>query len=87
MRVKVRNGYGIRVAGVDRKANEVFECSEGDYQKFHWVFDIVPEEKPEPVNEEAKPDPVEVKAEVVAEEEVTNRVIDSPMLKRGKRKL
>lgn len=86
MRVKVRNGYGIRVAGVDRKANEVFECSEGDYQKFHWVFDIVPEEKPV---EEVKldPDPVEVKAAVMTEVEVKNRVIESPMLKRGKRKL
>jgi small ligand-binding sensory domain FIST len=77
MKVKVRGGYKVvNVAGHDRKEGEIFDISESDHKGRHWVFDIVEET---PAAKEVK-----VVVETVAEEDASNRAIDSPIIRRGR---
>ena len=90
MKAKVRGGYGtLKIAGQERKQGEVFELSEDDFKAKHWVLDPVVEKVVEPVKvvepkKEVVPEPVkEVVAEALAAEDTMNRVMDSPLLRRG----
>lgn len=80
MKVRVRGGYLVEYQKKAFQGGTVIDVPEDFYRSRHQLFDVVVEDAP--VVKEAP----EVKAEAMAEEDVSNRAMKEPDLKRTRKK-
>jgi hypothetical protein len=81
MKVKVRGGYVVNINGVEYTGKQVIDIDEKDYTARHWVFEQIKEEAP--VVKGASSTGV---AEIVIEEDVNNRMMESPIQTKVRRR-
>jgi hypothetical protein len=68
MRVQVRGGYAVRIKGKDYQSKEIIDISEEEYNKKPWIFDVLE---------------FEVVTNDLGSEDVVNRSIEEPIVRRG----